>query len=141
MAQGLDNFLYEVTTDGSVANFKFWDPADVKNVAEVAVSDKEFPNGVQTADSRDVADYAYSLVSKELNAKRADKATAEATAQVEAQAATDKEAKEATAVHLKEAQNNATSPIGTETRSDGVTQNVYSSTVDSSDAPKSDKKK
>jgi hypothetical protein len=140
MAQGLDNFLYDLAIDGGTANFKFWDPNDPTNTAEVSVSPKEFPEGVTAAASREVADYAYSLVSKQLNDKRADKAKAEAQTQLDAQAAADKEAKAATAAHLSEAQDNSTAPLGTEKREDGVTQNVFSSTVDSS-ASKDNKKK
>lgn len=67
---GLGNFKYELTFDGKAANFKFHDPEDVTNTAEVSVSQSEFPEGISDADSRQVADIAYTQVSKVLNDKR-----------------------------------------------------------------------
>jgi hypothetical protein len=140
MAQGIDNFLYEINTDGSVANFKFWDADDVTNVAEVAVSAKEFPEGVTQADSREVVDYAYGLVGSEMNKKRADRAVKLAHEAAEAQAQADKDEKASQLEIAKAAQHNVTAPLTTEVREDGVTQNVFSSTLDSEPA-KNDKKK
>lgn len=136
---GVDNFIGEVTVDGSVANFRFTDPDDVKNVAEVSVSEKEFPQGVVSADSREVSDYAYSLVAKQLNAVRSDRIkAAETRLVVEAQEA-DKAAKELQSEHLRTAQDNVTPAAGTEKREDGVVQNVYNTAPPSTQS--NDKKK
>ncbi len=133
---GVDNFIGEVTVDGSVANFKFTDPDDVKNVMEVSVSEKEFPGGVVTADSRDVADYAYSLVAEKMNAVRSERIKATETQLVSENQERDKAAKIATAHHLKEARDTAVVPAGTETREDGVKQTVYNVATPAPEAKK-----
>jgi len=79
---GLGNFVYEINFDGKNANFKFRDPDDVSNVAEVTVSEKEFPENAK-ADSRQVADYAYTQVAKTLNDKRDERLKKEAAKEVE----------------------------------------------------------
>lgn len=89
---GLGNFIYEITFDGKAANFAFRDPEDVTNVAEASVSRDEFPEGINQPDSRQVADIAYTLVSKELNDKRDERLKQEAIDATETQL--DKEAHE-----------------------------------------------
>lgn len=69
-AYGLGNFLYELDIADGNANFKFWDADDANNTAEVTVSQKDFPEGVKDADSRQVADLAYSQCQQVLNDKR-----------------------------------------------------------------------
>lgn len=72
MAQqyGLGNFLYEIEISDGNANFKFWDSDDASNTAEVSVAQKDFPEGVKDADSRQVADLAFSQCQQVLNDKR-----------------------------------------------------------------------
>jgi hypothetical protein len=132
MAQGLDNFLYDLQIDGATANFHFYDADDPKNVADVSISPKEYPEGVTTADSREVADYAYSLVAEKMNAARSDRAKALAVDQADKDAEAAKTERAVTAAGLKISEDVTTKPTTTETREDGVKQNVYSSTVDSS---------
>lgn len=92
MAQyGLGNFVYELTFDGKTANFKFHDPADITNTAEVSVPQGDFP-GDALADSRQVADLAYGQVAKLLNDKRDSRLAKEAQAEVKER--TEREAKE-----------------------------------------------
>lgn len=134
MALGLDNFLYDLTIDGKTANFHFWDPDDSTNVADISVSDKEY-NG--NPEGREAAEYAYSLVNKQLNDKRIERLKAADVALLSEQQDSVKADKAAVAEHLSAAQDNVTSPLGTEKREDGVVQNVYSSTVtEKSDAKK-----
>lgn len=122
---GVDNFLGEVTVDGSTANFKFTDPDDVKNVQEVSISPKEFPEGVISPDSREVSDYAYSLVAEKMNAVRSERIKATETKQVADQQDAAKAEKSVTAQHLASAQDSQVAPAGTEVRKDGVKQTVY----------------
>lgn len=68
MAIGLGNFLYNLEVKDGSANFSFYDPDDADNTAETSVSDKDF--GDFSADSRQVAEIAFSQVSKTLNDKR-----------------------------------------------------------------------
>lgn len=136
MALGLDNFLYDLTIDGKTANFHFWDPEDSTNIADVSVSDKEF-NG--NAEGREAAEYAYALVSEQLNDKRIERRKAADAALLSEQQDAAKADKVAVADHLKIAQDNVTSPLTTEKREDGTVQNVFSSTLDSTE--KSDNKK
>ena len=71
MAQyGLGNFVYEFVAANGVANFKFHDPEDVSNTAETSVAPKEFPEGIKDADSRQVADVAWTKVQEGMNRKR-----------------------------------------------------------------------
>lgn len=72
MAQtyGLGNFLYTIDVADGNANFKFWDQDDASNTAEVSVSQADFPEGIQDADSRQVADIAYDQCQRVLNEKR-----------------------------------------------------------------------
>jgi hypothetical protein len=72
MAQtyGLGNFLYTLDVADGNANFKFWDTDDASNTAEVSVAQKDFPEGIKDADSRQVADLAFEQCQKVLNDKR-----------------------------------------------------------------------
>lgn len=72
MAQtyGLGNFLYTIDVADGNANFKFWDQDDASNTAEVSVSQADFPEGIQDADSRQVADIAFDQCQRVLNEKR-----------------------------------------------------------------------
>jgi hypothetical protein len=122
---GVDNFLGEVSFDGSVANFHFTDPDDVKNVQDVSVSAKEFPEGVVSADSREVSDYAYSLVAEKMNAVRSERIKAAEVKLVTDEQDHKKVEASISAQHLATAQDNKTPSSGTETREDGVRQTVY----------------
>jgi hypothetical protein len=132
---GVDNFIGELSVDGSVANFKFTDPDDVKNVMEVSLSPKEFPEGTTQADSREVADYAYSLVAEKMNATRSDRLAAAEAKQASESLEREKSEKAAVNQHLKDATDNHTPATTTETREDGVKQQVYN-TAAPSDAKK-----
>lgn len=67
---GLGNFQYDITVEDGNANFKFFDPQDASNTASVSVPQKEFPDGIKQADTREVADLAYAQCQKVLNDKR-----------------------------------------------------------------------
>lgn len=136
---GVDNFLGELSLDGSTANFHFTDPDDVTNTADVNVSPKEFPEGVLDASSREVSDYAYSLVSKQLNDKRSERLKAVTVKQAAEEQDRLKAERAVTAEHLSTVQDNVTPRATTEKREDGVTQNVYNTAEPSTD--KSDDKK
>ncbi len=67
---GLGNFYYEVNADNGKANFKFTDPFDTSNTAEVSVAKEDFPEENMSYDSRQVADIAYDQCQRVLNEKR-----------------------------------------------------------------------
>lgn len=94
MAQyGLDNFVYEFDVNNGNAVFKFVDPDDASNHAEVEVNQKDFEGFA--ADSRQVADKAYAQVAQQLNDardKRVEKSQADDLSQRQAE---DKRAREA----------------------------------------------
>lgn len=122
---GVDNFLGELTLDGSTANFHFTDPDDTKNVADVSISPKEFPEGTISPDSREVSDYAYSLVSKQMNDARSERLKAAEVKQISEDQDRLKAEKAQVAAHLDAAQDNKTPSVATETRDDGTKQSVY----------------
>lgn len=95
MAQtyGLGNFIYEIDIVDGKANFKFWDAADASNTAEVSIAKADFPDGAP-ADSRQVADLAYSECQKVLNDKRDTRLKQEAADELEAKQAEDKRVRE-----------------------------------------------
>lgn len=95
MAQtyGLGNFIYEIDIVDGKANFKFWDAADASNTAEVSIAKADFPDGAP-ADSRQVADLAYSECQKVLNDKRDARLKQEAADELEAKQAEDKRVRE-----------------------------------------------
>lgn len=138
MAQyGLGNYLYEVYYDGKAANFSFRDPEDAHNVAEVAVDPKDFPEGIKDADSRQVADLAYSQVSDKLNKTRDERLKKEA-ADAEAEKL-DSESKQRAAAEdfFEKSQELTLKPVATEKDKDtGVTYNVFNTAE-----PKDEKKK
>jgi hypothetical protein len=137
---GVDNFIGELSIDGSTANFHFTDPDDVHNVADVNISPKEFPEGVVSPDSREVSDYAYSLVAEKMNAARSERLKAAELQRVSEAQDAETVAKAVTAQHFKDAQDNTVAPAGTETRADGVKQTVYN-TAEPTDNAASSKKK
>jgi hypothetical protein len=117
MAQfGLGNFLYELdVTDGS-ANFRFIDPDDASNVAEVSVPQSEFPEG-QKATSRDVADLAYAQCAKVLNDKRDARLQKEAVDDLKEKQAEDRRQREEAADFFNHSQDLAdTTPTGGQTK-------------------------
>ncbi len=65
---GVDNFLGNVTTDGKQAVYKFHDPEDMTNAAEITLSDKDLDG--KPAETREATDMAYAKASKEMNEKR-----------------------------------------------------------------------
>lgn len=67
---GLGNYLYTLAVKDGNATFDFRDPEDADNTATVSVSQEDFPEGITQADSRQVADLAYSQCAKVLNDKR-----------------------------------------------------------------------
>jgi hypothetical protein len=136
---GVDNFLGELSLDGTTANFHFTDPDDTANVADVSISPKEFPEGVVSPDSREVSDYAYSLVSKQLNDKRSERLkAANVKLEVEEQDRLKAE-RAATAEHLSSAEDSKVAAAGEEKREDGVKQTVYNTAAPST--KQDDKKK
>jgi hypothetical protein len=134
---GVDNFNGELSLDGSTANFKFTDPDDTSNVAEVSISPKEFPEGVISPDSREVSDYAYSLVSKQLNDRRSERLKAANIRLETAEQDRLKAEKAATAAHFSDTSDSEVASAGTETRKDGTKQTVYNT----AEAKAEDKKK
>lgn len=102
MAQtyGLGNFLYELEIADGNANFKFWDADDASNTAEVSVAQKDFPEGVKDADSRQVADLAFTQCQKVLNDKRDARIKKEVADEVAAKQEEDKRVREEAAYVL-----------------------------------------
>lgn len=102
MAQtyGLGNFLYEIDVADGNANFKFWDADDASNTAEVSVAQKDFPEGVKDADSRQVADLAFTQCQKVLNDKRDARIKKEVADEVAAKQEEDKRVREEAAYVL-----------------------------------------
>ena len=99
-AYGLGNFLYEVDIADGNANFKFWDADDASNTAEVSVAQKDFPEGVKDADSRQVADLAFTQCQKVLNDKRDARIKKEVADEVTAKQEEDKRVREEAAYVL-----------------------------------------
>jgi hypothetical protein len=67
---GLDNFQYELEVKDGNASFKFVDPQDASNTADVTLAQKDFPDGINDATDRSVADLAFSQVAQKLNDSR-----------------------------------------------------------------------
>ena len=67
---GLGQFKYDIEINGKSAKFSFYDPEDVDNTAEVSLSEKDMPEGVETPDDRQVAELAFAQCQKLLNDKR-----------------------------------------------------------------------
>jgi hypothetical protein len=133
---GLGNFNYDLDVKDGNAIFKFSDPNDAANTAEITINQKDFPEGAPGADDRRVADQAFAEVSKKLNDtrdKRLEKEAADARAAETAQDQKDRaEAKE----FFDNSSDVTTAPAKVE--KDGTT--VYN-TAESSEAPSDDKKK
>lgn len=112
MALGLGNYLYELEVKGGNANFNFWDSEDADNTAEVTVNEKDF--GGFSADSRQVAEIAFSQVSKTLNDKRDARIKREAAERLEADMDEKARAREASEDFLNHAQEGAVQPAKVE---------------------------
>lgn len=125
---GLDNFQYELDVKDGSAVFNFTDPQDASNTASVTLAQKDFPDGINDATDRSVADFAYSKVAKQLNDVR-DGRVAKTEADAAAQKAEDdKAAREAAQDFFANSQEVAVAPAKVE--KDGTT--VYN-TDDSTD--------
>lgn len=111
---GLGNFLYTLDVVDGKANFKFRDPEDASNTAEVSVSQSDFPDGVTQADARQVADVAYAQCSKVLNDKRDARVRKQAAKDLEAKHEEDARVRESAADFLNNAQDAAVQPVKTE---------------------------
>lgn len=128
MALGLGNFLYDLTVENGAANFKFWDNDDADNTAEVSVNEKDF--GGFAADSRQVAEIAFSQVSKTLNDKRDARIKREAGERLEADMDEKARAREAGEDFLNNAQDGAVAPAkieddGTHVYNTGNSSSAY----------------
>lgn len=137
MAQqyGLGNFLYEVEISDGKANFSFHDPEDPSNTAEVSVAKADFPDGAP-ADSRQVADLAYSECQKVLNDKRDARVKKQAADDLTAKQAEDKRVREEAADVLANGQDVAVAPAAIEKDKDGNEVRIYNTAE-----PKEDNKK
>lgn len=143
MAQyGLGNFVYELEVSNGNANFKFYDPEDAANTAEVAVSQKDFPEGITQPDSRQVADIAYAQCSKVLNDKRDARLKKQNTAEFNARQDEDARSREAQADFLNNANDASVQPAKTEDDGTKVynTENAPASTETQANTPNSNKK-
>lgn len=134
-AYGLGNFLYEVDFADGKANFKFWDPEDAANTAEVSVAQADFPEGIKDADSRQVAEIAYDQCQRVLNEKRNARVKQEASDAIAAKVDEDEKREQIAQDYLSSTEDVAVRPAQVE--KDGTT--VYN-TAKPSDS-KDDKKK
>jgi hypothetical protein len=130
---GLGNFKYELEVKDGSSKFKFYDPEDASNTAEVSVSQKEFPEGVTQPDSRQVADLAYAQCAKVLNDKRDARLRKEAADALKAKQDEDARSREAAADFLNNSKDVEVEPAKVE--SDGT--KVYNTPSDKN----TDKKK
>lgn len=120
---GLGNFLYEIEVKDGTANFSFFDPDDASNTAQASVAQKDFPEGITQPDSRQVADLAFSKVSKEMNEKRDDRIRKEHDEAFEKKNEEDARARDAAADILNNGKDVQTEP--TKVEDDGT--RVYNS--------------
>lgn len=138
MAQyGLGNFVYEFTVDNGSANFKFHDPEDANNTAEVSVNNKDFPEGITQADSRQVADLAFAQCSKQLNDTRDERLSKEASDKLDKEQEEGHRQREAASEFFNNSADGAVPPAKVE--EDGT--KVYNTAEPSDSKPKEDKKK
>lgn len=139
---GLGNFYYEVTADGGKANFKFTDPFDTSNTAEVSVDQKDFPEGL-SYDSRQVADIAYDQCQRVLNEKRDARILKEEEDKREAKNEEDARARQAAQDFHANAEETAVAPAKVEKDGTHVynTENNQDAVDASSSDSASDKKK
>lgn len=112
MSFGLGNYLYDLDVSGGAANFKFRDPEDSDNTAEVSVSEKDF--GGFNADSRQVAEVAYAQVCKALNDKRDARVKKQTAAAVDADLTEKARVREAADDFLNNAQDVSVAPAKVE---------------------------
>ncbi len=133
---GLGNFEYDLTVEGNNAKFKFFDPEDVTNTADVSLGEKDFPEGITAPDSRQVADVAYAQCQKVLNDKRDARIAKNEKEDLADRQAEEQRTREAAADFLNNAQDGAVAPAKVE--SDGT--KVYNTAGPSEAAPKDAKK-
>lgn len=108
---GLGNFHYEISYDGKVASYKFFDPEDETNAAETTVASKDI---VGAPDSRDTAEVAYAQCAQLLNDKR-DKRLAKAASDADAEKVKkESEAREREAQFQRDFQDVQTAPAKVE---------------------------
>lgn len=67
---GIGGYHFEYEVGNNAVTFKFWDPEDPNNTAEVTVDKKDFPKGINSPEERAVADLAFRMAAKALNEKR-----------------------------------------------------------------------
>lgn len=141
---GLGNFLYDVSYADGHAIFKFYDPEDTSNTAEVSLGEKDF-DGFRP-DSRQVADKAYAQAAKGLNKARNDRLAKQAADALTAKQEEEQRVSEASAAFLNNAQDLAdTTPTGSavEAQPDQLApahNNAVQDTVPDDSESKSDKK-
>jgi len=131
-AYGLGNFLYEVEVSDGKANFKFWDPEDAANTAEVSVAKADFPEGVKDADSRQVAEVAYDQCQRLLNETRNKRIKKEETDAIAAKVDEDERREQASQDYLSSTEDVKVKPAHVE--KDGTT--VYNTAKPSDDNKK-----
>jgi len=106
---GVDNFLGTVTLDGKQAVYKFHDPSDVTNTAEVTLSEKDL-DGKQ-AETREATDLAYSKVAEGMNSKRDTKNFKDQAKQVADKQNEDSKTRQAATDFLDNTADNTTKPV------------------------------
>lgn len=94
MAQGLDNFTYELEVKDGNATFNFVDPQDANNTASTTIKQTDFPEGINDATDRSVADAAYAQVAQQLNDTRDKRVTKENTDALAQKSEEDKRARD-----------------------------------------------
>lgn len=122
---GLGNFLYELEVSNGNANFKFWDTDDASNTAEVSVAQKDFPEGIKDADSRQVADLAFSQCQQVLNDKRDARVKKELADDVANKQKEDKRVRDEAADVLANGQDPSVAPAEVQKDKDGNEVKVY----------------
>lgn len=108
---GLDNFEYEFVMEGGGGKHKFFDPADPTNTAEATVTPKDFPEGVKDADSREIAEIAYSKVSEQMNKKRTERRKKERTDELHSSLDRDERERAAQVDSIRNSQENSVKPV------------------------------
>jgi hypothetical protein len=138
---GLGNFVYELEVSDGNANFKFRDPEDASNTAEVSVHQSDFPEGINQADSRQVADLAFAQCQKVLNDKRDKRLHKEASEGLTAKQEEDARAREAAADFHNNSQDLAnTTPTGSEGKQEAAKAAPAHTSSNVEDDSKSSKK-
>jgi hypothetical protein len=67
---GIGGYQFEYEVGNNAVTFKFWDPEDANNTAEVTIDKKDLPKGVSSLEGRIVSDLAFRMAAKTLNSKR-----------------------------------------------------------------------